>query len=368
MYYQDEYMKGFQTELEFHEHLAEIEGRGDWLRIPCGQIKVYPAAGNEKACPKGEEEIWEDTVAHTNLLLKTPKGIFQLGGTAMPSLKDRARINGRALMDLKTPILAEILNQCLKVGKGQALLRFCEGKIRGVLSGDQKDYAILPMPEIYMVASAYIKSDFQNVKFLEGYADHILSTAVWIGTDEKLGKAYRELLKQHGKEANGELKIIIRVTTSDVGNSGANIFYSLLDGRQSIVLGEALKLVHKNGKGMEEFTKNMEAMFQYYKQKLKGINRLLDIHLRYPANAMAGIMKTYGFSKKLIAETVEQFQAVSGNKPCSAYEVYCGICESLFLSKKNGNSTQMLIKMEEQIARCLTARWHDHDIPGQIQY
>ena len=44
--------------------------------------------------------------------------------------------------------------------KGKALIRFCEGKVRAVLSGDEKDYSIMSMPEIYMVAGAYLYGDF----------------------------------------------------------------------------------------------------------------------------------------------------------------------------------------------------------------
>ena len=40
-------------------------------------------------------------------------------------------------------------------------------------------------------------------------------------------------------------------------------------------------------------------------------------------------MKQAGFGKKLLAETVEQFKATTGDEPCSAYEIYCGICESI---------------------------------------
>ena len=59
--------------------------------------------------------------------------------------------------------------------------------------------------------------------------------------------------------------------------------------------------------------------FDYYREVLKGVMRLCDIWIEHPANAMAGIMKQAGFGKKLLAETVEQFKATTGNEPCSAY-------------------------------------------------
>lgn len=372
MYYQDEFMMGFQDELSFHKYLSEIEERASWLRRPCKGLQVAVVDGLEgKTEGAGKEEmegILFDTKCHTGLVLLHPDGCHALGTTAISTLKGRARIEGSALADIEKPVLAHILNECLKVAKGNALLRISEGKVRAVLSGDKKDYAILPMPELYMVASAYINSDFGSVEFLGGYADHTLTTAVWQVEDEKLSEAYEELMEQYGKKWEGDLKASIRIKTSDVGASGANIFYSLLEDGHSIILGEALKVQHKHCQGIEDFTENVESIFRYYKEALGNAARLLSIPIRHPANAMAGVMDKKGFAKRTIAETVEQFKAAAGDQPCSAYEVYCGICEALFFAKNSGAGQDALIKMEERIARCLSARWQDFDIPGDVRY
>ena len=63
----------------------------------------------------------------------------------------------------------------------------------------------------------------------------------------------------------------------------------------------------------------------YKRQVLKGVMRLCDIWIEHPANAMAGIMKQAGFGKKLLAETVEQFKATTGNEPVSYTHLHFGI-------------------------------------------
>lgn len=372
MYYQDEFMMGFREELDFHKYLSGIEERASWIRQPCKKLRVLVAdGGKEKLEGAGTEEMEDilfDTKCHTNLVLAHPDGCHALGTTAIPTLKGRARIEGSALADIEKPVLAHILNECLKVAKGNALIRISEGKVRAVLSGDKKDYAILPMPELYMVASAYINSDFGSVEFLGGYADHMLTTAIWQVEDDKLSKAYEELMEQYGKKTKGALRASIRIKTSDVGASGANIFYSLLEDGHNVILGEALKVQHKHCQGIADFTENVESIFRYYKEALRNAARLLSIPIRHPANVMAGVMNKKGFAKRAIAETVEQFRAAAGDQPCSAYEVYCGICEALFFAKNSGAGQDALIKMEERIARCLSARWQDFDIPGDVRY
>ena len=188
----------------------------------------------------------------------------------------------------------------------------------------------------------------------------------WKIVDQKMTKAYADLMEEHGKKPFGNLQTFIRIVSSDVGASGANIFYSILDGDFTIVLGEALRTKHRHKQGLEEFSENMESIFQYYKQKLRDIGKLCDIRIRYPVNALSEVMKKQSFGKKLIAETVERFKTNFGEQPCSAYEIYCGLCEALFFARKSGSSPSNLVKMEEKIARCMNVRWHDYDIPGEI--
>lgn len=372
MYYKDDFEKEFQKEEELHEYLDEVDKRALWKRAPCTSLKVLLADGSGEICtPIGDADmdaLMEDTKKNTGLLLKMPGGVYHLGKTAIKTLKDRARISGNALSDVEKRTLADILNKCLKVGKGKALVRISEGKVRAVLSGDPKDYVIISMPEMFMVASAYINSDFGSADFRMGYVNHGRINAVWELEDVRMTEAYQNLLKEYGKEVTGNLKAVVRITTSDVGSSGANIFYSLIENGHFVILGEALKVHHKNGKGMENFTTNIESIFNYYKEVIRGVARLCNIHINYPVNTMAGIMDKAGFGKKMTAETVESFRASGGDQPCSAYEVYCGICESIAIARQNGESGQGLIKLEEKIAGCLNKRWHDFDIPGEIKY
>ena len=199
MYYHDDFGKEFNTELHFHEYLDEIDGRARWLRMPAKKLKVLTmeeAPDSLKEMP-GMRDILTDTGEHTGLLLQCSQGIFPVGKTAVGTLKDRARIKGSALMEVKTAVLADILNQCLKVAKGNALLRTSEGKVRGVLSGDEADYAIISMPELFMIASAYISAE-QEALFCHGYADHYLAQVIWQISNSELTKTYGELMEEHG--------------------------------------------------------------------------------------------------------------------------------------------------------------------------
>lgn len=196
MYYKDDFYKEFRTEKELCEYLEEIDSRAEWIRITSKKLKV--AAAGEETCTEvpgiSLEALEKDTLSHSRLVLILPERICYIGNSAIKSLKGRARIDGKALADVDKKTLAEILNKCLKVARGRALIRFCEGKIRAVLSGDEKDYAIISMPDMYMVTSAYIHGDYEKATFLNGYADHYSVTASWQLEDTKLTDVYKELI------------------------------------------------------------------------------------------------------------------------------------------------------------------------------
>ena len=196
-------------------------------------------------------------------------------------------------------------------------------------------------------------------------------------TDERckiLQEDYAELIKSLGmKEAITRRFFLIFEYPSRSGSKNPDERDVHLYMRSAVqtakkYLGNALKVTHKNCKGMEDFTENIESIFDYYREVLKGVMRLCDIWIEHPANAMAGIMKQAGFGKKLLAETVEQFKATTGDEPCSAYEIYCGICESITIARQEKTNERGLLALEEKIAGCVSKRWHEYDIPGTVKY
>lgn len=374
MNYQDDFSINFTKEDQLHGFLEELEERAGWDVRPSSSIRLLPAEENEALCQRITEELEEkgiipDTCRNTGLLLKMGRSVYPLGRSSLATLKSRARVNGNALSDLEKPKLARILNDCLKVTRGDALIRIQEGKVRAVHGGDESDYCILPMTEIFGTASSYINGKYDEATFKAGYYDHTMTTATWEIEDDELVSSYRKALRNYREDLNDQLSAAVRISTSDVGASGANIYYSLLVGRDKrpLVLGKALKLAHEKKASMAEFDANMSMAFARYEEALAGVERLFHIYLNHPVNVISGLMERVKIGKKLIAETVEQFKATYMGGACSGYDVYCAICTSIFLSEVNGVQGKPLADLEESVSRCLTLRWSDYDIPGDLK-
>lgn len=374
MNYQDDFSINFTKEDQLHGFLEELEERAGWDVRPSSSIRVLPTEENEALCQRITEKLEEngiipDTCRNTGLLLKMGRSVYPLGKSSLATLKSRARVNGNALSDLEKPKLARILNDCLKVTRGDALIRIQEGKVRAVHGGDESDYCILPMTEIFGTASSYINGKYDEATFKAGYYDHTMTTATWEIEDDELVSSYRKALKNYREDLNDQLSAAVRISTSDVGASGANIYYSLLVGRDKrpLVLGKALKLAHEKKASMAEFDANMSMAFARYEEALAGVERLFHIYLNHPVNVISGLMERVKIGKKLIAETVEQFKATYMGGACSGYDVYCAICTSIFLSEVYGVQGKPLADLEEAVSRCLTLRWSDYDIPGDLK-
>ena len=267
-------------------------------------------------------------------------------------------------------VYARILNECLKVAQGDALLRISEGKVSAVLGGDGSDYAVIDTEQLYLHTIDYLNANFHGVHYLGGFYEHDRVSALWeLSGEPALLDAYRKELDLAGKTAE-EMVPVVRVTTSDTGAGGANIYPMLLYGRENITinLGEPLRLGHRNGTGIAEYDKQLKLLYGKYQLAAGNLIRLLHIPIQNPVNCMKGVMDKLGIARKYSADAVDLFVAQYGEDPCTAHEIYYGISEILYRLACEGAEGSVMTAMEEKIARALSVSWEDFDVPGAYKW
>lgn len=124
-----------------------------------------------------------------------------------------------------------------------------------------------------------MRETYDRVQFSKGYFSHLLTTASWEIRDRELLDCYRELLLQYGQPVPSEISAVIRVDSSDVAASGANIFCSLLEGpeKRPLVLGNALKLEHSGAATIEAFAGNVAQIFARHRETVEGLGKLFRV-------------------------------------------------------------------------------------------
>ncbi len=390
--YKDEFYSNFNDIMSFLNFINKIELNSTWFTGKCKNIsfealtdenEIVENLKNEYVT-KGVSKIIEDTVNNTNLILKLDDTPYLVRDCAIKSILARAKINGTALTKVDTSILAKILNYCMNVADGTALFRFSvlsplekvlplvgsnlfltqsEEKISSVHSAKDSDYSILKLPELFSITNDYLQFSYNGCNFEGSVFSHSQTSALWSISDVSLTKSYEELLTLHGIEYDNILPAV-RLTSSDIGVSSATLFPLFLIGDRQlpIILGSPLKLEHKNKASLEDFEENLNLLHSTFQNAINNLSNLITIKIDNPVNCMISIIKKLGLPKKISLEAVEIFKTqIEDNDNVTAYDLYLGINEIIFLMQCAKMSSLQIVNTEEIIARALSFRWKDFD-------
>lgn len=379
--YADSFQMMFAKQEEFLDFLKRMGRNSFWDRKKSKELRLVAFDKDSQVAENLRQQyaedgldpgILDDTLENTGLLLKVKKQYYPVRDCAVKTILDRAGISGPTLRKLDRTVYARILNDCLRVARGDALLRFSQGKVSAVLGGDSHDYAILDMEQIFMCSVEYLQKTFKGCRYIGGFYEHSMASAVWeLDGEDGFLKAYKDELLMNGVNPQDmDLEPVIRVATSNTGDSGANIYPMLFTGAGSktIPLGNPLRLKHKSGATIQKFEEQLGMIYGKYQFAIGNLTKLLSVEIKNPANCMIGVMKKINIPQKYGMEAVELFKAQYGEDPCSAHDLYYGISEVLFMLEVNGEEGSRISAMEEKIGRALGVEWSDYDFPGDVKW
>ena len=349
-----------------------------WTRKAVSGLHIEPLdeasplyTGGKAFAPGVSQAAVTDTARNLGLAVLTGDGYLPIRNTAYKSLLDRAKINGSALPKLKKPKLAGILNDCLSLHKSETLLLVRSEKVAAFHAGDERDYSILPIDELMTALSGKLNERFPGSVFAQGYADHSLATASWSFPAQRdaLLETYDKALIAHGQK-HLALKFTpgIRFCTSDVGVAAASVSALLTGGQYPIRIGNVVSVHHRRQSKVQDFDSSLDMLFAEFADTIIKLERLLDLTLCYPVNAMTLACKKLAMPKAAAMEAIEMFRMAVGENPASAHDVYMAMQEILFILKTGHVPEGKLLCVEESIARALTLRWGDYDLPGAVSY
>ena len=376
MVFADDFKKSFAQEGDFLDFLKNREERTEWKKENANRLRFEAVREGSPRMDElideyagfGKADVIKDTMDNTQLLLRTETECIPVRTCAIKTILERAKISGTALSKVERPIFARILNHCLNVADGQALLKVSDDKVSAVHGGDKSDYSVLEMHELFTRTHDYLNDNFTKVSYVGGFFEHTMVTAVWsLDESEELVEAYKDLLSMHGV-SHKDIKPSLRLTTSDVGMSGANLYPTLLVDGRNIPLGSPLKLEHKHGARMSDFDDKLNMVYSQYDLALGRLKDLISVTIRNPANTMLGVMKKIGISKKLSMEAVEKFKAIHGSGFCTAHDIYYAIADVIYELQCAGESGIKVTQMEETVSRALNVKWHEFDVPGVVTW
>jgi len=367
----------FPMMLGYHQELTK---NSEWVQCPVTELSVEPL-------DRASDGFWnidlfadgtsalavEDTVANLGLALRVNGGLRPVRETAYKGLLDRAKISGSALAKLNRKDLADVLNVCLQLHQKQQALVLVRGeKVSAVHSGDEKDYSILPIDELLETLQGNLDERFEGNQFESGYSSYSLTSAFWKLPNQKkelLGK-YAKHLKAIGKACLAH-KLVpgIQFTTSDTGVASAKVSALLLGvSNEPIHIGSCIAVDHRHKKTVENFSNALDLLFAQFGDNIKKLEKLLDVTLLYPVNAMTRVCKELVMPKKEAVEAIAMFESVYGDKPATAHDVFMSMQEIPYLLKLNNASEGKILTVQENMARALNLNWTDFDLPKAVVF
>ena len=212
---------------------------------------------------------------------------------------------------------------------------------------------------------------FPGNRFEGGYSDHAITSASWVLPNQKedLLSTYEKLLEAEGKKAMAaKLMPGIRFSTSDTGVASAKVSALLMGLQYPIHIGGMVAVEHRRQSKVPDFVDSLDMLFAQFGDSVSRLSRLLTIHLENPVNAMTAICKKLSMPKKAALEAIAMFEAVNGERPASAHDVFMAMQEIPFNLKISGASESKLLTLQETMARALTLRWSDYDLAKKVSW
>ena len=371
----DGYSVGFGTFDEMRSYHEELSRESLWLRCAVRELRVMPVTSESAPwygyAPCVSEDAVADTAQNLGLAVHVCGEAYPLRQTAWKSLLDRAKLSGSVLPKLSRKKLADILNECFKLHSSDALaLVRCE-KVSALHSGDEADYSVLPIGELLSTVSAKLNERFPGRVFISGYTDHALTGAEWTmpGQRDELLKTYEAMLTARGKGAMAaRLMPGIRFMTSDTGVSSAKVSAMLMGAQYPIHIGGCVEVEHRHKSTVVDFELVMDQLFAQFTDSVAKLQKLLDIHLDYPVNAMTRVCKHLRLPNKAALEAISMFEMATGGASATAHDVFMALQEIPFILSTEHTPQGKLLVVEENLARALTLRWSDYDMAKAVSW
>ena len=365
----------FPMMLDYHQTQSESS---QWVRCPVKDLSVEslgrmsPNHLNPSAFAVGVgEEAISDTTEHLGLALKVKGELYPVRETAYKTLLDRAKIGGSILPKLSRETLAGVLNECLHLSSTDALVLIRDEKISAVHSGDETDYSILEIDSLLRKLTEKLDARFPGSEFEQGYADHSIASGLWklSGQRESLIGAYIKTLSAYNDKAKLD-KIVpgVRFITSDTGVASAKVSALLLGGAYPIHIGGCIAVDHRHKTSIEDFDKALDQLFAQFRDSIKKLERLLEVYLNYPVNAMTRVCKKLSLPKKAALEAIDMFEKTYGGGIATAHDVFMAMQEILYTLKCEGAPQSKMLTLEENMARALTLDWTSFDLAKAVDY
>ena len=365
-------VKGFDNISELKEFAKKQEESYVWTQFKTADGTYRPLEDMPILLPiireklGVAEDVSDETLAEqmsdTKLILSYPteekQTAYPVGPTAYRGLLSRIGATCPALTSLSdtrtrkevNPVdKAQICNMLVKYSGGDSLVLTGDELILADLSDD---YVRLPFTQLLEITEKEMKEKFEFSKYVRGTVSHETASVEYEFRDDEIDTNLFDAFTSIGIDIS-DYNAHIKVLTSDVGLSGANVypFIASETNGKVISIGTPIKLEHIGSACMEKFRENLISCFASFKDVSKHLEAMDAVKISNPADCMYNIGKKIGLPDKSLKETYEEFDE-EYPYTCKGTQVYQRLFDVLDKYAREEKVDDLrLMQMNENITR-----------------
>ncbi len=390
------------TKDEAHEFFRGQEENDRWVRVYTNEIDAIPleqasvqmyrggvmpmvgrkgAYSLDKIPSYVEDNDLETSMENSKLMAAIPVDnkieVIPLRYTAFPLIQARAGITGSSVNNLRDRAQhkemraadrAQCINYGLDLFTDKTLVLIRDNKITAMMSGDENDYAVLPIYRLMKALENELSDNYAGYEYVEGVTSHEISAITYALNDASLESRIEGILTANGVSVNpGSIKVAVRLTSSDVGLCEARITPIIKMDGVVLPIGQCRDLRHSNGASIAKFCDLAHEVLLGFKDSIEDMNRLMNVTVNYPSNCFKNILNKLNLKgyASLLPEMMERIEDEHALK-CTAYDIYWYLNELLYQKDsqtiRDGKQDAFKsIKAQEEVAKVLKMDFSDFD-------
>ena len=281
---------------------------------------------------------------------------------------DRAGISGMSIMTyddkpyhspLSPKERAETLKMFLGHFTSKALILVRDDKVSAVMSGDERDYTVMPVADLLRILLEEMQEKFSSSEFAGCNTSHEMTQATFYMNDALMEEELVNSVNSSGTQVDVDgAKFVLRMVTSDIGRNSATLVPELICGNTRMRIGEPLKLRHK-GCHVEDFREQCRMIYSMFEDSSALMKKLAGVTVTNPQKVLDDIATRADLPIRSTKRAQELMSEECGGT-CTGFEIYYYIFwiiedHAFYMEQEKGKplGLQQLFDMQEKASRQL---------------
>lgn len=321
-------------------------------------VDEYSAkTGLESPIIKNFDAVSQNIEYGTQLFVQNGEDVIPVRECALTSIYDRIGINGPALERFSKDDLADILTK-----SGHTLPDDMSAKAVVVDDGLN---ALLSAEYVPHPASDVFRDTEVAVW---GLGDNLVKFSSWYSYEGVVARF--ETDRKIKISDSSECNTVISMSTSDIGRAAVSFTAGARDGRYTIPLVNAERVLHKNGSTKEDIQEKMSMVIASISKSQAKLEALKNIQIEYPITTAKRLAKAIKLPKKPALIAIERWRIENekSSKPVTAFDLYITLCKTEIDYQPRKGKVGYVDKMHNNLLKLLGMSFKDYDIPGEFNW